>query len=430
MKKGFTLIIIVFSMLSVRAQGLNAIFSKAIGNGRSNNGSGSYSVQFSKKNVLVDDVLLFMTKSGYVLTNSYTTKRMLRFGYYDKAMNKVYFILESEIESYIAKTPQTNNTGNAVIYLDSKKRIMNDIHWSGSVKNGWISGNGIGYTKLDNNIMYIVSGYFSNGIPEGNCAITKATPKIYYDHCYDKLNNMHNIKGLYDDYNGTVTNYKVGKLNYGRRSLYTNGKYGFIDEKGDIIVSCKYGKIVQEFNNAGYAIVTDPSDDNQEIKINTDGTKLGYSDNQLRINEEKRLAKIAEENRLAEENRRKEEERIRKEEERRQRERERILAEARAEEHRQERIRNAKEGDKICYCQKYTWSRGAWIFKESGSYSMNIVCFVEKNVDNGERLQIRVGSVESTSREHYTTPEIDGIKYSKGDVIWIRPLENRNWYMQ
>lgn len=411
MKKYVTLIISMSIMLSAQAQGLDAFFDKAIRNGRSNNGKGSYSAKFENKNILVDNVLRFMQKKGYILTDNYSTRRMMRFGTYVKAMGEVNFILRSELESFIANTPQTNTIGKAIIYPNSRKEIV-DVYWAGGVKNGWISGNGIGYTKLNNN-MYIIKGNFSEGMPYGNCEIVTATPSFSY---------VGSLVGKLGSIDRKTVKYSVGDLNNGYRSLYMYGKYGFINSQGNIIVSCRYGKIVQEFNSAGYAIVTDPSDGDQEIKINTNGTKLGYSDNQLKINEEKRLAKIAEEKRIAEENKRKEEERIRKE-------RERILAEARAEEIRKERIRNAKEGDKIYYEQQYVWESGFWIFKEQGNYTMKVVCFVEKNVDNGERLQIRVGRVESTSNNHYTTPEIDGIKYYQGDVIWIFPLRDRNWHL-
>lgn len=412
MKKLFTLIITISIIFSAQAEGLDTFFDKAIRKGRSNNGKGSYSAQFENKNISVDNVLQFMQKKGYILTDNYSTKRMLRFGTYVKAMGEVNFITKPELESFIANTPKTNTIGKAIIHSNSRKEII-DIYWSGSVQNGWISGNGIGYTKL-NNSMYIIKGNFSDGIPHGKCEIVTATPSLV---------SIGSGARKLERTDKRTFNYSVGDLNNGYRSLYMNNKYGFIDSQGNIIASCKYGKIIQQFNRDGYAIVTDPSDGDQEIKINTSDKKLGYSDNQLRINEEKRLAKIAEDKRIAQENKRKEEERIR-------RERERALAEAHAEEIRKERIRNAKEGDRIYYEQEWTWDNGGWwIWHESGRYTMKVVCFVEKNVNNGERLQIRVGSVESTSDKHYSTPEINGIKFNKGDVTWIEPLWDRNWHM-
>lgn len=405
MKKYVTLIIAMSIMLSAQAQTLNSIFDNAIRNGRNNNGKGCYSAQFGNKSVFDGEVRQFMRQKRYISTERFSHRETLRFGTYVSVVSKVDFIKESQLESFIAKVPESSTMGKAVIYPNNKKETV-DVYWSGNVKEGWITGNGIGYTKSNNN-MYVITGQFENGISTGNCAVVTATPVISNNHLVRTEQKS--------------TQYTVGNSSNGFRSVFMNGRYGFIDSQGNIIASCRYGKIVQEFNSAGYAIVTDPSDGDQEIKINTSGTKLGYSDKQLKINEEKRLAKIAEEKRIAEENKR-------KEEERRQKDRERALAEARAEEIRQERIRNAKEGDKIYYQKDYQWERGIWIFTKTVYDSMKVVCFVEKNVDNGERLQVRIVSVESTN-DFYSTPEIDGIKYSKGDLIWIFPLRDRNWHL-
>ena len=32
--------------------------------------------------------------------------------------------------------------------------------------------------------------------------------------------------------------------------------------------------------------------------------------------------------------------------------------------------------------------------------------------------------------KYYSTPEIDGIKYSKGDIIWIKPLNDSRWQIE
>ena len=101
-----------------------------------------------------------------------------------------------------------------------------------------------------------------------------------------------------------------------------------------------------------------------------------------------------------------------------------------AEKRRVAAFKNAQPGDKVYYSQDYEWSSGGWFFRSSGRYSMRIICFVEQNVNEGERLQIRVGSVESTDRDRYSTPVIDGIEYRKGDVIWIKPLYDSKWHIE
>lgn len=444
MKKYITLIINMLIMLSAQAQGIETFFDEAIKKGRSDNGKGYYSVQFDGKNRGAwDEVFPFMNQRRYILisgervvpfnghnevkklSGGYDERYFLKFGIYRMAIDFATFITEPELGSYIANIPHTNTMGKAIIHPNSSKEIIN-VYWPGEVKNGWISGKGIGYTqgiKIDNNNkkrniytteykIYIINGEFIDGIPSGNCEVTTATVTL--------VNNTPPL--LREEVDKKIVNYTVGNLYNGYRSLCMDGKYGFIDAQGNIIIPCKYGNVVQEFNNAGYAIVTDPSDGDQEIKINAKGTKLGYSDKQLQINEDKRLAKIEEE-------KRKEEEKIKKEEERRIEQQEKALAEARAEEIRKERIRNAREGDRIYYEQVWTWRSGGWFLRTSGSYTMKVICFIEKIVNNGERFQVRVASVESTDSEHYSTPEIDGIKYSKGDVTWIEPLWDRNWHM-
>lgn len=433
MKKHITLIITMLIMLSAQAQKLEAYFDNAIKEGRNDNGKGYYTAQFNgKKNVKINDAIDFMNKKGYILVpgervislyghdkvrelpDGIDVRCISRFGNDYNVMDLACFVQESELESFIANTPLLNTWGKAIIHSNSRKEII-DVFWSGEVKNGWISGKGMGYTRMgynqqkkyDNYFIYIINGNFIDGIPYGNCEVTTTTFSIY-----DNVSGRP-ARVLSRKRDKKTEIYNVGNLNNGYRTLSMNGKYGFIDAQGNIIASCKYGEIVQEFNNAGYAIVTDPSDGNQEIKINTSGTKIGYSDKQLQINEEKRLAKIAEEKR--------------KEEERIQKEREKALAEAREEELRQERIRNAKEGDEIHYYLRYSTETGI-IFHVQHLHDMTVICFVEKNVDNGERLQVRVGRVKSS--EGYVVPEIDGIQYSKGDVLWIRPLENKNWHMK
>lgn len=296
MKKQIAFMIsVLFFASSAYAGGVGSLFQKALKAGRENNGCGAYTIHVpSSKNILVDDALQYMRRNGYILTKDYGTKQMIRFGYYASAIRTVEFIPESELESYIANMPKYNQSGTAVIFPNSRKEIV-EVYWSGSINNGSINGNGVGYTKLNNNV-YIIKGRFENGIPNGSCEVVTATPVFANGRSPRLLQNTDQRK----------TNYTVGNSYNGYRSLYMNGKYGFINDRGDIIVSCKYGRIVQEFNDSGFAIVTDPSDGDQEIKVNSNGTNLGYSDNQLRINEEKRLAKIAEEKRLAEEKRQKE----------------------------------------------------------------------------------------------------------------------------
>jgi|GEM_PF-5187252 len=101
------------------------------------------------------------------------------------------------------------------------------------------------------------------------------------------------------------------------------------------------------------------------------------------------------------------------------------------------KIKSATEGDKICYVQNrvsvYDDRDYFFGFQIGGSrqevnYSMKVICFVEKNL--GEKIQIRVGTVSSSNKKEYAQVVIDGVEYSKGDILWIKPLKNSNWFIE
>ena len=298
MKKYITFIISALLLVSsVQAAGLDPLFAKALKAGRNNNGKGTYSLHMpSNKNILYDDFMQYVQSHGYVL-KKIDGRYFVRFGYHAFGIGSIEFIPEAELESYLCELPSISQSGKAFVFPNGKKETV-DVHWSGSVANGSINGSGTGYTKM-NNSMYIIKGDFENGIPVGSCEVITVTPEYSY------LGSGKPAK-LLKDTKRQSARFTVGNSSNGFRSLFVNGKYGFINDRGDLIADCKYNKVVQNYNDSGFAIVTDPSDGDQEIKIGKSGAKLGYSDNQLKINEEKRLAKLAEEKRLEEEKRQKE----------------------------------------------------------------------------------------------------------------------------
>ncbi|MDR1120258.1 MAG: SEL1-like repeat protein [Dysgonamonadaceae bacterium] len=88
-------------------------------------------------------------------------------------------------------------------------------------------------------------------------------------------------------------------------------------------------------------------------------------------------------------------------------------------------IKQAQIGDKLLYSESWQWSEGLWIFHQSGTYTMMVTCFIERV--EGDRYQLRVGDVQSSSSDRYTSPTINGVKVSKGDIIWARPMNDRKW---
>ena len=87
-------------------------------------------------------------------------------------------------------------------------------------------------------------------------------------------------------------------------------------------------------------------------------------------------------------------------------------------------IKNAEVGDKLLYSETWSWKEGFWV-QQTGTYSMVVTCFIERK--EGDRYQLRVGDVTSSDSRRFSTPTINGVKVSKGDIIWARPLNDSKW---
>ncbi len=102
------------------------------------------------------------------------------------------------------------------------------------------------------------------------------------------------------------------------------------------------------------------------------------------------------------------------------------------EEMRKNSIINAKIGDRLCFVQGWTYTLhdpgffGLFSSTKTTNYTMSIICFIE-NI-NGENYQIRIADVSSNNNDRYSSPNINGVKVNKGDVIWIKPINNPEWY--
>ena len=89
------------------------------------------------------------------------------------------------------------------------------------------------------------------------------------------------------------------------------------------------------------------------------------------------------------------------------------------------KIKSAQIGDKLLFSDTWSWRDGIWVFHSSGSHTMMVTFFIERI--EGDRYQLRAGDISSSDSYRYTTPEINGVKVSKGDIIWARPLNGKQW---
>lgn len=398
------------------------LFNEAIQRGR--NPGQFYMLDNQKgKSLKLEDLNSYCAAHNYITGRS-TTKKVSRFGDVAETISTFEFLPMSEFETYMyyhmrpdrtVEHAHLVNKGSAYCFLKQSGKDTyfwrcNNISWSGQVTDGKLDGSGVGFGKVSETLIVCFYAKFDKGMPVGKNSFQwyflNGTPRPF-------------ASSQLSAHTATVYEFHEGLA-----AFETNNQFGFIDESGKTAVSPTFVAVTQGFTN-GKAIV---KNDKEEIVIDRNGHQLDLSDRQKQIyTEEKAAAEAkAEAERIAAEER--EIARKKAEEERRQ-------AAIKAEERRIDEIRNAIEGDRIVYCQDWKHTEYTnflfWrIPSESSTYKMKVICFVEKNVNNGERLQVRVASVDSSDDRYYNTPIIDGIKVSKGDVIWIRPLNNSGWWME
>lgn len=375
------------------------------------------------KRISKSDLFEYAKANNYVI-EGVSLKSVSRFGDVTYIANQAMFIPYEEYPAYlyhnIRQTKRfpyeaLKQEGAALVFIAFPKftkdwkaeQILYQVpnaKWSGAIKNGKIDGYGEGYLCWaegpdKETVAYYFEGSFKEGAPIGkiNYSYIALQPARALEEKEEKL------------LTGTVY---CGPVSENRISFSVdNSLHGFLDtSSGRITVPPIYKQVAPY--KLGQAVVC--NDKNQEIIINKSGLFVDYTDKQKKLNAIKQ----------------KEEEDIRRqEEERKARYREECI---RLEKARILAIKNAQPGDRIAYSQDWVHSEGViedWLFGKK-NYSMKVICFVEQNVNNGERLQIRVGAVESSDDRYHSTPVIDGIRYNKGDVLWIRPLKDSGWIME
>ena len=274
-----------------KASNISMLVDRALASGR---GSGYYMIRVPKKtHIPVEDFLTYMSKNKYYLVqgSNLSLGSMVRFGNRYQTIASAGFLPENEIGDYIAGINSSSmKKGKAYILLSYNSRAM-DVHWDAQINDGFIEGYGTGAAALGNDQYYIFTGRFKNGIAVGNCTVTLATVKINKDGVFIPAETKKENKDSY-----YVSDFVNGYAQYSK-----DNKWGFLNEDASVIVSPRYKKIVSSFGSDGYAVVMNDKD--EEIKIDKSGTERGYSDHQLALIEEARIAKEREEARIADEKR-------------------------------------------------------------------------------------------------------------------------------
>ena len=365
------------------------------------------------KGMSLDNLLKYANNHDYLIGH-YTTKEIKRFGDKDTAIEFFYFLPQKEYPSYVFEfaTNNTNiklsdlsKTGSCWLYINGKFSPYN-LKWSGNIIDGKLDGEGIGFfISEDENLYLVTTGKFQKGLPLGSLQVEK----FVYNKNNPETVSFYNISSV------NVNNLQEGLASF----TAAGGKWGFVSKDGEIVVQPTYESVIKEFSNGKAEVLSD----GKEIIIGRTGNYIDLTDNQKNIEAQKKAKE--------------EQERLRAEQERKQKEiadkqrrieQERLKAEA--EKLRLEKLKKAMPGDRVFYNQEWTHTDN-WIFwSDKTKYTMRVVCFVEQNVNNGERLQIRVAHVESSNKNYYSTPKINGIEYRKGDVLWIKPLNDLSWQIE
>lgn len=409
MKKGlFTLTLLALFAGSMAQE---KIFEEGLKNGRAarnfyvakNKGGKGYSKEKMYAYARTHDYMVGATKM----------KDISRFGDVYTAVDEFTFIPRAEYQQFVyeftgLKTAFSNMSqrGTCWIFALSQFIKLENAMWSGSLNNGMINGEGDLFWKDDNeNLFHAAHARFQNGIPLGELVVYTYRTKLGQP---DKVSFE---KGDYGS---------VGKLSDGMaRFNIQGGKWGFVTSNGTIAISPTYENVVKDFSNGRAEVFSDA----KEYIIDKKGQYIDLTAKQKQLNAQEEARKKQEELKRQQEERRRQ---LAEEQERVERRRQA----AEAEKIRVEKFRKCEPGDRVYFSQDWERTEGWLWFRESHTYTMRVVCFVEQNIKNGERLQVRVGSVESSNKDYYSTPEIDGIKYNKGDVVWIRPLNDTRWQIE
>ena len=266
-------IFLAFLTFSLAASSQKRLFKKALANGPQNNGY--YYVIYNKGNRMlhVDDLQKYADKNGYILGDA-TYKNIIRFRKYAMSVETIEFMPKTSYVPYIYSNinyalslPTSVNSCSAYVYSSSSNslQLLNGLNWSGITINNKADGYGVLAADFNQYIMFI-EGRFENGFPIGDLKISKYTTNgTYYKFRHSNLSKDMVIS--------------VGELHDGLAYIKSNGKYGFIDQNGNLVIKNEIDSIVSDFDEGRATVVKN----NEEQIIDSNGDFLDYTQKQKEI---------------------------------------------------------------------------------------------------------------------------------------------------
>ena len=286
MRKAATILFLLMLCMPNYAQ--KKLFNNAIEAGRKPDGF--YILQNDKSRMVkLEDLEEYASKNDIILGKS-TSKTINRFGDIDTSIATLEFLPKSEFVSYIFSNINRNypvnltlalNKGSAYCFMgwDKGEKVLtrlNDLTWSGITNNGMLEGKGVAFYQENSRIIYVEST-FKNGFPSG----------VVNTYVYDTGGTF----APYMNSRMTAQTLVLGQMSEGLASIEKNGIYGFVDDKGYIVISPKYQKVLRDYDK-GQAIVEDSGKD---IVIDRIGNFVDWGPQQKRV-----IAQAKEDNALGE----------------------------------------------------------------------------------------------------------------------------------
>lgn len=424
------------------------IFEDGYRGGRNSDGTYLYSNN-GKKGYTLSEIQREAGRREVVLSPDYSKRTEKRLGMVREEVESIAFYPKDEFPAYMfaqitkilgngTSFSDLNSRGKAKLYYyyaGDVRRLRDDgffeydnIYWSGDESGGMIRGNGVGLAINDRWVCFF-QGRFEEGWPtgetkyawvnwEGHYGFFQADGKFRWDD-----NTLHEIFRC---------SFHSGYPREGRLSYQRGDRWGFVDLNSGKMLRTSYRQIVKDYND-GKAIVVRASD-SKEIVIDGQGNFLDFSDNQKQKDKEEELRK-EEEARLAQLKREEE----KREAELREKELEKRKREGKIEEvtRRQEIKTKARKNLIMYYCpslDKDDWylDKEYWGYApEMGMISaVQIPCLIKEVRPNDDKTDILIKVL--VGELMVIDGELGGKRYKftydAGDEMWIRS-DSKGWFI-
>ncbi|MBR4699374.1 MAG: WG repeat-containing protein [Prevotella sp.] len=262
-----TILSVLFSFCYCMAQ--EKQINEALTEGR---GTGKpYHWENRKGKMLKPEKLKEYARSHQIVILKYTSEEVGRFGDVATSVSSVDFIPKSEMAFYVYEnmigvpfSAQSNQNGTVFFFSPKDDQLfqrLDDVLWTGQIRNGRINGNGYGAKQLSSNDYVAFMGTFVDGILQG-------TGLFRFYHCADQY-------GYFDKKGLREAQITTGNVSEGLTWVQSQGKYGYINNEGLMAIQPMFDK-AGNFQNGEAQVALG----NVKFRINKQGQINGFAGGQ------------------------------------------------------------------------------------------------------------------------------------------------------